>query len=81
MDKLDKMNKIISDKIIFELEQDKKKLVNRTALEKWIADGCLYEEDDEVLGILQFNWRFYIVSINWKYYLFGTVIFITLRVY
>jgi hypothetical protein len=49
MDKLEKTDKMMFD-IEFELEQENKKLVNRTALEKWISDGCPFEEDEDVLG-------------------------------
>jgi len=39
----------MSDELKFVFEQERK-LVNRTALEKWIANGCPLEEDKEVLG-------------------------------
>ncbi|GES88882.1 hypothetical protein GLOIN_2v1473325 [Rhizophagus clarus] len=42
------------DKVIFELlEQKNKKLVNRIALEKWISDGCPFEEDEDVLDLIK----------------------------
>ncbi|RIA99245.1 hypothetical protein C1645_731037 [Glomus cerebriforme] len=47
MDKLEKTDKMMFDKVMFELEQENKKLVNRTALEKWISDGCPFEEDED----------------------------------
>jgi hypothetical protein len=50
MDKLEKTDKMMFDKVVFKLEQENKKLVNRTALEKWISDGCPFEEDEDVLG-------------------------------
>ncbi|CAI2176392.1 1011_t:CDS:2 [Funneliformis geosporum] len=46
------MDKVMADKIIFELEQEKK-LVNRTALAEWFANGCPFEEDEEVLEFIK----------------------------
>ncbi|CAB4426374.1 unnamed protein product [Rhizophagus irregularis] len=53
MDKLEKTDKMMFDKVVFELEQENKKLVNRTALEKWISDGCTFEEDEDVLDFIK----------------------------
>ncbi|CAG8762648.1 13043_t:CDS:2, partial [Funneliformis caledonium] len=53
MDKLEKTDKMMFDKVVFELEQENKKLVNRTALEKWISDGCPFEEDEDVLDFIK----------------------------
>ncbi|GBC10832.1 hypothetical protein RclHR1_09930007 [Rhizophagus clarus] len=57
MDKLEKTDKMLFDKVVFELEQENKKLVNRIELEKWISDGCLFEEDEDVLDLIEFKTR------------------------